>query len=92
MRYPARPSFPDKRPHIIKVQSECETCHAVLQQFRNNVAFNSRAEVARSNQSTQCVTREDTSLDLESGRKEFLRLMAELISKRRKRFQNCRRL
>jgi len=38
--------FPDDRVQISLVQKECEACHCVLQQFRSNVAFHSRAQVA----------------------------------------------
>lgn len=38
--------FPHRRAQIIRVQSQCEACHGVLQQFRSNVAFHSRADIA----------------------------------------------
>ena len=34
-----------ERAQIISVQMECEACHGVLQQFRNNVAFHSRSNL-----------------------------------------------
>jgi hypothetical protein len=72
--------FPDKRAQIIKVQLECESCHRVLQQFRNNVAFHSRSEFDVYIKARRALTELDTSLDLESARKDFQRLMAELIT------------
>jgi hypothetical protein len=72
--------FPEKRTQIIKVQVECEACHGVLQRFRNNVAFHSRAEFAAHIRARRALTAEDTFLDLESARKDFQRLMAALIS------------
>jgi predicted RNase H-like HicB family nuclease len=72
--------FPDRRPQIIKVQMECEACHGVLQQFRNNVAFHSRSKIAMQVEARRALSREDTFLDLESARKDFLRLMLDLTS------------
>jgi hypothetical protein len=72
--------FPDKQAQIIKVQLECEACHGVLQQFRNNVAFHSRSKLAAHVKARRALMEEDTFLDLESARKDFQRLMAELIS------------
>src|SRR6476646_4888683 len=37
--------FPDRRARIINVQVSCEACHGVLQRFRSNVAFHSRADL-----------------------------------------------
>ena len=71
--------FPHKRAQIITVQLECEECHPVLQQFRNNVAFHGRAEVAAQIKARQALRGEDTFLDLESARQDFHRLMADLI-------------
>jgi hypothetical protein len=72
--------FPGKRPQIIKVQAECEACESVLQQFRSNVAFHSGAELRAHVKARRDLTQEDTFLDLESARQDFLHLMAELIS------------
>jgi hypothetical protein len=72
--------FPDKKPQIIKVQMGCEACHSILQQFRNNVAFHSRAEVAAHIKSRRALTQQDTFLDLEGARQGFQGLMAKLIS------------
>jgi hypothetical protein len=72
--------FPDKRARIIKVQSECETCHEVLQRFRNTVAFHSRSDLDAHIKARRALTEQDTFLDLESARKDFQRLMAELIT------------
>jgi hypothetical protein len=72
--------FPEKRPRIILVQAVCESCHSVLQQFRNNVAFHSRAEIGAHIKARLALRDEDTFLDLESARQDFLRLMRELIT------------
>jgi hypothetical protein len=72
--------FPDKRAQIIKVQLECEACHGVLQQFRNNVAFHSRSKLAAHVKARRALIEEDTFLDLESARKDFQRLMTDLVS------------
>lgn len=72
--------FPDKRTQINLVQLECEACHGVLQQFRSNVAFHSRAEVAAQIKARQALREEDTFLDLQSARVDFQRLMTDLIA------------
>jgi hypothetical protein len=72
--------FPGKQGQIIHVQLECEACHGVLQQFRNNVAFHSRSQFAAHLKARRALLDEDTFLDLESARQGFQRLMAELIS------------
>jgi hypothetical protein len=72
--------FPEKRAAIQKVQVECEVCHGPLQQFRNNVAFHSRSDVAHHIKARQALVDEDTFMDLEFARKDFQRLMADLIS------------
>ena len=71
--------FPDDRYQIGLVQIECEACHVALHQFRNNVAFHGRAEVAAQIKARQALRGDDTFLDLESARQDFHRLMAELI-------------
>jgi hypothetical protein len=71
--------FPDDRYQIGLVQIECEACHGVLHQFRNNGAFHGRAEVAAQIKARQALRGEDTFLDLESARQDFHRLMAHLI-------------
>ena len=72
--------FPEKQAQIIKVQVECEACHGVLQQFRTNVAFHSRADITAHIRARRALTEENTFLDLESARQDFQRLMTELIS------------
>ncbi len=72
--------FPEKRPQISLVQLECEACHAVLQQFRSNVAFHSRAELAAHIKARQDLVEKDTFLDLESARVDFQRLMTDLVA------------
>jgi hypothetical protein len=71
--------FPDQRYRIGLVQLECEACHGVLQQFRNNVAFHSRAEVAAQIKARQVLKEDDAFVSLESARVEFQRLMTGLI-------------
>jgi hypothetical protein len=72
--------FPGKRTQIQKVQVECEACHGALQQFRNNVAFHSRSELAAQIRARQALVHIDTSVDLEFARRNFLRLMTDLIA------------
>lgn len=72
--------FPGKRARIINVQVSCEACHGVLQRFRNNVAFHSRADLAAQIEARKVLREQDTFLDLESARMDFLRLMDELVS------------
>lgn len=72
--------FPDKRARIINIQVSCEACHGVLQRFRNNVAFHGRADLAAQIEARKALREQDTFLDLESARQEFLRLMDELVS------------
>jgi hypothetical protein len=72
--------FPDKRAAIHKVQVECEVCHGPLQQFRNNVAFHSRSDIAYHIKARQALVHDDTFMDLEFARKDFQRLMADLVS------------
>lgn len=75
---PLRVLFPNKSVQIINVQATFEGCHSVLQRFRNNVAFHSRADLAALIEARKALREEDTFLDLESARQDFLRLMAEL--------------
>lgn len=72
--------FPNQRHRIGLVQMECEACHSVLHQFRNNVAFHGRAEVAAQIKARQGLRGEDTFLDLESARQDFRQLMIDLIA------------
>jgi hypothetical protein len=72
--------FPGKQVQIYKVQLECESCHHMLQQFRNNVAFHNNAEFANQINARRALREQDTSLDLTSARQDFLFLMDELIS------------
>jgi hypothetical protein len=72
--------FPEKRHQIILVQIECEHCHDVLQQFRSNVAFHGRAEIAVQIKARQAIREEDTFLDLASARAGFHRLMDGLVA------------
>jgi hypothetical protein len=72
--------FPARRGQIIMVQTECEACHGVLQRFRNNVAFHTRAEIAAQIKSRQALRGDDTFLDLTSARNDFNSLMDGLIA------------
>jgi len=72
--------FPDSKARIIKIQQECEGCHGVLHQFRNNVAFHSRGKVAAQIKARQNLRGKDTFRDLESARMDFLGLMESLIA------------
>ncbi len=72
--------FPDKRAQISLVQLECQACHGVLQQFRSNVAFHSRAKLAAHIKARRALREENTFLDLESARGDFQRLMTGLIA------------
>ncbi len=72
--------FPNQRYRIGVVQMECEACHDVLHQFRNNVAFHGRAEVAAQIKARHGLRGEDTFLDLQSARQDFCRLMGDLIA------------
>jgi hypothetical protein len=83
--------FPDKRAQISGVQLECEACHSVLQQFRSNVAFHSRADVPAHIKARQALRGGDTFLDLESARVDFQRLMACLIAEELRAIQELPR-
>jgi hypothetical protein len=72
--------FRHQRYRIGLVQQECEALHGVLQQFRSNVAFHSRAEVAAHIKARLALRDDDTFVSLESARVEFQRLMADLIT------------
>jgi hypothetical protein len=72
--------FPKRRTQIVKVQLECEACHSVLQQFRNNVAFHNRSEIDAHISAHQALREEDAFLELEFARRDFQRLMADVIS------------
>jgi hypothetical protein len=71
--------FPDRRPRIIAVQLSLEACHVELQQFRNNVAFHARSDIAAHFQARMGLQHEDIRLDLVSAINEFGRLMETLI-------------
>ncbi len=72
--------FPHRRIQIDMVRRECEAVHGVLHEFRNNVAFHSRASVAAQIKARRGLRGDDTFLDLESARKDFQRLMADVIA------------
>jgi hypothetical protein len=71
--------FPDRRAEIITVQLGLETCHTVLQQFRSNVAFHVRSNVAAHFKARRGLVDEDTYLDLISAIQDFRALMTKLI-------------
>lgn len=70
--------FPHKKAEIIKPQSALEACHDELQEFRNNVAFHSRAEVEAHVKARTKLRGDDVFLDLTSGISDFLHLMERL--------------
>lgn len=72
--------FTDRKAQIVKVQLECESCHGVLQRFRNNVAFHSRSSLTAHIEARRALAQEDTFLDVESARQDFQRLIQELMS------------
>jgi len=72
--------FPEHGNQILKVQVDCEACHEVLQQFRNTVAFHNRAELSAHFKARQALMEEGNWMNLEFARKDFLRLMEDLIT------------
>lgn len=70
--------FPHRKAEIIKPQSALEACHDELQEFRNNVAFHSRAEVEAHIRARTKLRGDDVFLDLTSGITDFLHLMERL--------------
>jgi hypothetical protein len=72
--------FQNQRHRTLQVQSQCEACHAVLQQFRSNVAFHSRADVSAQIEAHRALIGDDTFPDLQFAREDFFKLMAVLIA------------
>ena len=72
--------FPDRRAQISAVQQQCEKCHGVLQQFRGNVAFHSRAQIRAQIRARQALRDPATFQALEFARVNFQRLMTDLIA------------
>lgn len=72
--------FPNHRAEIITVQQSLEACHEELQQFRNNVAFHVRSDIAAHIRARAELQDSDTYLDLVSAIQDFKRLMEKLIS------------
>src|SRR6266403_1679886 len=70
--------FPTRRVEIIRAQLSLEACHDVLQQFRNNVAFHSRSEIAAHIQARMRLRDEDVFLALNSAISDFLHIMERL--------------
>ena len=62
------------------MQLSLEACHNELQQFRNNVAFHSRAEIGGHFKVGMKVRDDDVYLDLQSAISDFKRLMESLIA------------
>jgi hypothetical protein len=71
--------FPGQQDQIAVVKQKCEACHAVLQQFRNTVAFHSRAKFAAHINARRALREKDTFLALRSARRNFEQLMNDLI-------------
>jgi hypothetical protein len=71
--------FPHRRAQIIPVQLECEALHGVLQQFRSNVAFHSRAVIAAHINARRALREDDTFVLSQSARADFQRLMTDLV-------------
>jgi hypothetical protein len=72
--------FPERKAQIIKAQLSLEAVHEKLQQFRNNVAFHARANVAAQISARMNLRDEDTYLDLVSAIHDFQNLMRILIA------------
>jgi hypothetical protein len=70
--------FPPRNGEIIAAQSSLEVCHDELQQFRNNVAFHSRAEIKAHLQARMRLRDDEVFLDLNSAIPDFLNLMERL--------------
>jgi len=70
--------FPERKAQIIRVQLSLEAVHDKLQQFRNNVAFHARGEVAAPIAARMNLRDEDTYLDLVSAIHDFQNLMRTL--------------
>ena len=70
--------FPEHKPQIVKTQISLEAVHGELQQFRNNVAFHARAEIAAQIAARTKLREEDTYLDLISAINDFRTLMKTL--------------
>ncbi|HEV2194011.1 MAG TPA: hypothetical protein VGR55_00375 [Candidatus Acidoferrum sp.] len=72
--------FPHRKPEIVHVQVSLEACHDELQQFRNNVAFHSRAEIEAHFKARMKLRDDDVFLDLQSAISDFHRLMQTIIA------------
>jgi hypothetical protein len=72
--------FPSRRAQITAVQQQCEKCHRVLQQFRGNVAFHSRAQIQAQIQARQALRDSATFQALEFARVNVQQLMTDLIA------------
>jgi hypothetical protein len=70
--------FPLRRVEIIRAQTSLQACHDALQQFRNNVAFHSRSEIAAHIQARMRLRDGDVFLDLNSAISDFLQIMERL--------------
>jgi hypothetical protein len=70
--------FPRRNGEIIAAQLSMEACHDELQQFRNNVAFHSRAVFDAHRQARMKLRDDDVFLDLVSAINGFRDLMERL--------------
>ncbi len=67
--------FPNRSLQILRSQQSLEACHPELQQFRNNVAFRARSEIASHIQARMGLRGTDTFLDFCSAVSDFRLLM-----------------
>jgi hypothetical protein len=72
--------FPERKAQIVRAQLSLEAVHEKLQQFRNNVAFHARSDVAAQIAARMALRNEDTYLDLVSAIHDFQNLMKLLRS------------
>ncbi len=72
--------FPHRKAEIVTVQLSLEAVHNELQQFRNNVASHSRAEIEAHLKARRKLRDDDVFLDLQSAISDFKRLMESLIA------------
>lgn len=67
--------FPRKSTRIVKVEYQCERCHYAIKKFRPyHGSIQSQIKVRKT------LTDQDTFTEIESARRDFLRLMDELVS------------
>jgi hypothetical protein len=67
--------FPNRALQVLRSQQSLEACHPELQQFRNNVAFHARSEIASHIKARMGLRGTDAFLDFCSAVSDFRRLM-----------------